>query len=270
MKKRIVSILLVLMLAVSLLSVSAMAVEGEELTTFVDDSTVDEAPTISKAGVTIAPSMNQSQIDAAVSSPSDVISIESGNYGKNNEYKYIRIQNDAKIELNGVYEHLHIIVENNAQVSITTTGQTTLVGQSTEEIDSNDEGYFYGDYYTGILVKSGKVTFDSDLTIIDYNHAIKLGVQTVNADSDIHITNGAQLVITNSHATTTPSSSDKDYWGGGMEEGDGVTKSQGHGASGSGIFVTGSGYSEIKVDKDAILNINSSDSANLYDILTYS
>ena len=264
MKKRIVSIFLVLMLAVSLLSVSAMAVEGEELTTFVDDSTVDEAPTISKAVVTIDPSMNQSQIDAAVSYSSDVISIESGNYGENNKYKYIRIQNDAKIELNGVYEHLHIIVENNAQVSITTTGQTTLVGQSTEEIDSNDEGYFYGDYYTGILVKSGKVTFDSDLTISDYNHAIKLGVQTVNADSDIHITNGAQLVITNSHATTTPSSSDKDYWGGGMEEGDGVTKSQGHGASGSGIFVTGSGYSEIKVDNGAILDINNSGSANLY------
>ena len=108
-------------------------------------------------------------------------------------------------------------------------------------------------YYTGILIKHGSLNVNTSLTLSDYNMAIKLGIGGSANPAERNGGGGALLTIRNCHQTDHPSSGSADYWGVGMEEGDGVTGGQGHGATGSGIFVAGTGEAAVNVSGGAVL-----------------
>ena len=203
---------------------------------------------------TVKPGMTQGEIDTAVAGQT-AITVKPGNYGEGNVYKCIKLTADAAVTLiPGTYEHFHLIVDNGANVTIEAGSGVVLKGQDPEGVGSNGNGFYYGDCYTGILVKAGTLNLGTDLTLTDYNMALKLGVGGGTDPVALNVSDGATLTIRDSHQTTSPQKGDKDYWGGGMEEGDGVTMSQGHGATGSGIFVTGYGEVAVNVTEGAVLN----------------
>lgn len=204
-----------------------------------------------RGAYTITADMGQAEIDAAVAQAEGVITVQPGNYGVENTYKSIRLTRDAAISLSGVYEHFHLIIDNGADVTVQSDG-AVLQGQVLDGIGS-ENGFYYGDYYTGILIKHGSLNVNTSLTLSDYNMAIKLGIGGSSNPAELNVGGGALLTIRNCHQTDHPSSGSADYWGGGMEEGDGVTGGQGHGATGSGIFVAGTGEAAVNVSGGAVL-----------------
>ena len=224
-----------------------------------------EEPPINAGGFTITPDMTQAEVDEAINNATGIITVQEGDYSDTQEgkkyHKAIIVTKDQSVvELNGNYTRFQIIVR--AQnVTLRCTGNTTLTGQASTVYNPA----------AAIAIQDGSLNIDTgefDLTITDYNNGIRMGVNTggnttvtelIGKDTGLTITTGSSVKIIKSvnfkNCSITKENvyhdSYNDHGDGGVAYAWNENSLRVEGASGSGLFVNGSGKNTITLNADS-------------------
>ena len=201
---------------------------------------------------TITPDMTQAEVDEAVRNATDVITVQAGDYGIENEKNHIKItltEGNQTIQLqeNGTYHRLMFVV---------LTEGNTLIGNGAT---------IYGDVSTvfnqspAIYIPYGSLNLNGNLTIDDHDYGVILGFTNGTPDkaAELCIAENARLEIVNCKSIESVSG-DNSYDGGVVCKGTdyfSYVDTQGDGTRGSGITTKGKGYTKVTVSESAELSI---------------
>lgn len=221
---------------------------------------VDEEP--NETAWTITPDMTQAEVDEAVNNATDVITVQAGDYGIENENNHIKItlkkgNQTIQLQENETYHRLMFVV---------LTEGNTLIGNGAT---------IYGDVSTvfnqspAIYIPYGSLNLNGNLTIDDHDYGVILGFTNGTADkaAELCIAENARLEIVNCKSVSGNNTYDKgvvcagtDYFS--------YVDTQGDGTRGSGIVTKGKGNTtaEVTVAKSAELNIHGSEGAAIFSV----
>ena len=221
-----------------------------------------EEPPINEGDFTITPDMTQEEVDTAVNNATGIITVQAGNYSDEQDEKQyhkaiIVTKDQSVVELNGNYTRFQIIVRAE-NVTLRCTGNTTLTGQASTVYNPA----------AAIAIQAGSLNIDTgefDLTITDYNNGIRMGVNTggnttvtelIGQDTGLTITTGSSVkIIKSANFKNYNITEETAYYDSYNDHGDGgvayawkENSLRVEGASGSGLFVNGSGKNQITLN----------------------
>ena len=221
-----------------------------------------EEPPINEGDFTITPNMTQEQVNEAVNNATDVITVQAGDYGIENEKNHIKItltkgNQTIQLQENGTYHRLMFVV---------LTEGNTLIGNGAT---------IYGDVSTvfnqspAIYIPYGSLNLNGNLTIDDHDYGVILGFTNGTADkaAELCIAENARLEIVNCKSVSGNNTYDNgvvcketDYFS--------YVDTQGDGTRGSGIVTKGQGNTTAKVTvaQSAELNIHESEGAAIFSV----